>query len=110
MSRRAPPLESFAPELRLAWQKSSLSTIKIKVENRAQATSLRHRLYKLRMALKDANDPLYQTAQYGTIRIEPEATGAFFVILEPADSSFKAAFKEAGLDLDLDVPPLDLEL
>jgi hypothetical protein len=104
MPRKAPPLNSFAPELKQAWVKAATETVAIRLPTREAATSLRHRLYKLRVALAEAQDPLYESAQFATIRIGANDDGTYMVILEPADSLYKEALREAGVSLE--PPPL----
>lgn len=110
MARKAPPLSSFAPELKQAWVEASTRRVVIELPNRSAATSLRHRLYKLRVALHEAGDDLYQTAQFSTIRIEPAAGDRYAVVMEPADSLYKEALSKAGVSLDDSIPSLDFEL
>lgn len=109
MPRKAPPLTSFAPELKQAWVEASTREVKINLGSRQAATSLRHRLYKLRTALAEAGDPLFESAQYATIRIYPEANDTWTVILEPADSTYKDALARAGLGTP-EVPMIDFDL
>lgn len=110
MARKAPPLSSFAPELKQAWVEAATRRVVIDLPTKQAATSLRHRLYKLRVALHEANDDLYQTAQFGTVRIEPSAGSGWAVVMEPADSLYKDALSKAGVTLDDSVPALDFEL
>lgn len=109
MARKAPPLTSFAPELKQAWVEAATREVKINLGSRQAATSLRHRLYKLRTALAEANDPLFESAQYATIRIYPEADGTWTIILEPADSNYKEALARAGLGAP-EAPLIDFNL
>jgi hypothetical protein len=104
MPRKAPPLNSFAPELKQAWVKAATETVAIKLPTREAATSLRHRLYKLRVALQEAQDPLYESAQFATIRLAKGEGETYTVILEPADSLYKEALRDAGVSLE--PPPL----
>lgn len=107
MARRAPPLSSFAPELKQAWLKAATQTVRVNLKTRQSATALRHRLYKLRVALGEANDPLYESAQYATIRVEPEVDGTWSLILEPADGLYKEALQRAGISVDDLAPVID---
>lgn len=109
MPRKAPPLTSFAPELKQAWVEAATREVKITLPSRQSATSLRHRLYKLRTALAEAGDPLFESAQYATIRILPEASGLWTLVLEPADSAYKHALAAAGLGAP-EAPMIDFGL
>lgn len=109
MPRRSPPLESFAPELKALWAAAALEEKRVLLPSRQRAVTLRHRLYSLRGALKAANDPLYLSAQYASISIEPLASGEWALIVRPADSDFAAAIREAGIS-DSGPPPLDFQL
>lgn len=109
MPRKAPPLSSFGPELKQAWVEAATREVKITLPTRQAATSLRHRLYKLRTALAEAGDPLFESAQYATIRVLPEADGSWTIILEPADSAYKAALAAAGLGAP-EAPVIDFGL
>lgn len=112
MPRKPPSLESFSPELKQAWVKASTGVVVLELPSQQTATSLRHRLYKLRTALKAASDPLYLSAQHATIRVEPRGDGLWALIMEPADSIYKDAFAKAGIGveppaLDFDLPETD---
>jgi hypothetical protein len=111
MARKPPPLESFAPELKALWAAAALEEKRVRLPSRQRAVTLRHRLYTLRSSLKAAADPLYTSAQYASISIEPvgDSAGDWFLIVRPADSEFSNAIREAGVGSS-EPPPLDFNL
>jgi hypothetical protein len=95
--RISPPLNSFAPELKQAWVKGASEIVTIKVPSRQAAISLRQRLYKLREALRAAQDPLYENIQYSHIFVEP-AEECWLVLIVPPDGNYLASLREALCD------------
>lgn len=99
MSRRAPPLSSFAPELLEVWRKASTEIVSIKMPSREAATKLRHRLYSLRKSMEQASHELYSSAAHATITITQDSPGDFVVNIQPVDSNLKDALAEAGIGI-----------
>lgn len=104
---RTPSLETFNPKLKAAWIKGSQTPVTIEVKDKNEAIRLRYRLYKLRAALKAAEDPVFQSAQYCVVKIAPSRGDAWVVVIEPADSEFDEALSKAGLDLEVPELPED---
>jgi len=95
---RIPNISSFHPILREAWKQAAIEPKTIPVKSRQEATRLRHRLYKLRLAMQEANDPFYQSAQHVTLTIIPWLEG-YAILMEPSDSTFVDTLTKAGITL-----------
>lgn len=92
------PLAKYSPLMIEAWRKATIETVTLPVADKAEATTLRHRLYRCRKDMKVAQHELAATTDRVTITIT-EQKGQFFVVMTPAENTFDEAFKAAGLTI-----------
>lgn len=99
-------LENFDPRLLEAWRLASKEPVRIPVTTRAQAITLRHRLYRLRAELRTLEHPLSKSAERAKVSIVAIGPSKFEVVVAPADDEFDAALRAAKLEVP---PPEALE-
>lgn len=118
------PIESFGPELMALLLKGALGEVRVKMTYK-RAVLLRRRIYQLRHAMREANDPNYTLAARAKLSIlwgekaglapsqspdihnsknvpRPADTScdAIFVVA-PHDSEFTKALQDAGVKIDM---------
>lgn len=93
------PIESYDPRLLEAWRRAPLEPVRIPVRSRAQAVTLRHRLYRLRAELRRMDHPLIHLADRAKISIIPHSRDHFEVVIARCDDEYDEALKAANLDL-----------
>lgn len=104
------PLSKYSPLMLEAWRTATLENVKLPVGGRAEATTLRHALYRCRKDMKLAKHDLADMLDRVTISIleEPSPSGSpvWFVVMKPAETTFDNAFKAAGIKMP-DAPDFD---
>lgn len=91
-----------------AWKKATLEPVTLRVASQAEATSLRHQLYRCRVAMKKDKHELATSAERVTIIIrENKKESCWIVIMQPAQSQFDDVFHQAGIDVPK-APELEL--
>lgn len=105
----ANPLAKYSPLMIEAWRKACLEPVHLPVETKAEATSLRHRLYKCRVDIRATRHEIADMTERVTISIE-ERSGLdgplWYVVMNPAEANYDATFKAAGITMP-DAPDLE---
>lgn len=94
-------LENYDPRLLEAWRQAPAGPVRIPVASRAQAITLRHRLYRLRAELRNLSHPLSASAERAKVSLLRRDNDQWEVVVAPADDEFDAALRAAHLS----VPP-----
>lgn len=106
------PIENYDPRLLEAWRLAPKEPVRIPVGTKAQAITLRHRLYRLRAELRRLDHPLSKSAERAKVSIVGKGR-EYEVVVGPADDEFDAALRAAKLEvpppeaLAPDLPDLD---
>lgn len=103
------PLAKYSPLMIEAWKTATLENVRLPVGSRAEATTLRHALYRCRRDMKLAKHELADMTDRVTISIVEEQSpkgSVWFVLMKPAETTFDASFKAAGITMP-DAPDFD---
>ena len=99
-------IAKFNPLMIEAWRKSTLEEVTLPVASKSEATSLRHQLYRCRVAMQKSKHELADQATRVTIIVR-EGKSCWNVIMQPAQSQFDDVFNQAGITLPKE-PELDI--
>lgn len=92
---------SYNPGWLQAWQKAALEDVEIPVASREDGVALRHRLYRLRMAMHREQHPFYLQAAKCSIPNPYIRDGIWYLRITNSDRKYDQALAAAGFD----VPP-----
>lgn len=96
------PVSSFGAELQATLREGANKELRLKFDTEAMATRFMHRLNALRAAMKrEQHSDWEQLYRCGVHR---DATDHKIIILSPRDSEFRAALKEAGVNISTPPP------
>lgn len=88
--------ESYDPRMLEAWRDGGIRETRIPVGPRNKATTMRHRMYKLRDAMRLHGHPYGKVADKAKISLLEEPTGTWCLVIKPVDDDFSAALDAAG--------------
>ena len=101
-----PDTTHLDPKLLEAWQRGGLTTLTIGPLDPTDAKSLRHRLYRVRAAMRRQGHADCAVADQATIALRETGTGQVNVVIYPANLVINQALEAAGLSTN-DPPPLE---
>lgn len=89
-------IESYDPRLLEVWRRAPIEPVRLPVRSRAQAVTLRHRLYRLRAELRRNKHPLSHSAERAKVSIVAHTRGLYLVVVSRADEEFDEALRALG--------------
>lgn len=98
MSKPTTGLEAYEPRLLEVWRDGGVRRTTLPVGPRAKATTLRHRMYKLRNLMRKHQHPYSEIAERAKISLEQDKTKEDFwnLVIIPADLEFSSILDAAG--------------